>query len=78
MVQRREDLRFPFEPGQAVRVERQVVGEDLEGDVSAQRGVAGFPHLAHPAGPDGREDFIRAEANAGAKGPWASAGIGSN
>ena len=65
MVERCEDLRFPFEAGQPIGIEREMVGQDLEGDVPAQDCVAGLPDLAHPTGPDGRVDLIRAEANAG-------------
>jgi len=65
MVQGREDLRFTLEPGEPVRIEREMLREDLEGDVPAQCDIPGSPHLSHPAGPDGRVDLIRAEANAG-------------
>ena len=62
MVERREDLRFPFESGEAVGVKREVVGEDLERDVPAESGIPGFPDLSHLPGPDGRKHLIRAEA----------------
>jgi hypothetical protein len=65
MIQRGENLRFPLEAGEAIRIKGEIVREDLEGDIPAQRGVARFPDLAHAAGPDGRLDLIRAEANAG-------------
>src|SRR4030095_7716741 len=42
--------------------------ELLDGDDSAQPRVSRFPHLAHPAGPEGREDFVWAEASAGLQG----------
>jgi hypothetical protein len=43
-------------------------GQDFDRDRAIETGVAGFVDLAHPAGPDGREDFIRAEAHAGREG----------
>jgi hypothetical protein len=33
MVQRGEELRFTLEPGQAVGVEREMIGKDFEGDI---------------------------------------------
>jgi hypothetical protein len=68
MIERGEHLRLAFEPGEAVGVGREEVRQDLDGDVTVQLRVARLVNLAHAAGPDGRQHFIRAEASAGSKG----------
>ena len=40
---------------------RDFCGEDLDRHLAVELGVAGAPHLTHPTGPDGAEDFIPAE-----------------
>ena len=44
------------------------LGQDLDRDVAIQLRVARAIHLAHAAGPEGREDFVGAEASAGEEG----------
>ena len=44
------------------------VGQDLERDVAIQLRVARAIDLAHAAGAEGGEDFVRAEARAGGEG----------
>ncbi len=34
-------------------------GEPLDGDAAVQTGVVGFPHFAHAAGADARDEFVR-------------------
>ena len=58
MVEAGEDLRLPREPGQAVRVSGEGVGEDLQGNLAAQLGVGGLPDLAHPALADEGSDVV--------------------
>jgi hypothetical protein len=45
-----------------------MVRKELERDITAERRVARFPDLSHPAGSDGRVDLVRAEANTGREG----------
>jgi hypothetical protein len=49
--------------------------QDLDGDGAIEAPVSRFVDLAHPAGPDGRVDLIRAEANAGRQGHQSVAGL---
>ena len=59
MIQRREDFGFTLKAGQPFRVSRDRFGQDLERDVAIQLRVACAIHLAHPTGPERREDLIR-------------------
>jgi len=43
------------------RLGSDFIGKDLDRDLTVELGVAGAPHLTHPTGPDGAEDFIPAE-----------------
>src|ERR1039458_8931325 len=43
----------------------QMPGQHLDGYLPAEFGVLGAVHLAHTAGADGGEDFVRAEFVAG-------------
>ena len=49
MVEAGQDLRLPREPGEPIRVIREGVREDLQGDLAVQLRVGGLPDLAHPA-----------------------------
>ena len=51
VVEAGEDLRLPFESGEPVRVRREGVGEDLEGDLAVELRVGGLPDLAMPPSP---------------------------
>ena len=42
MVEAGEDLRLALEPGEAVRISREGVGEDLQGDLAVELGVGGL------------------------------------
>ena len=68
MIQRGEDLRFALEPREPVRVGRERLGQDLDGDVAIELRVARPIHFAHPAGAEGGEDLVRAEARASGQG----------
>ena len=63
MVERRQHLRLAAEPRQPVGVAREGVGQDLERDVTIELGVAGAVDLAHSAGADGTEDFVRTKTS---------------
>ena len=65
MVQRGKHLGFALEPGEAVWIECEGLGKNLERDVPIQPDIVGLIHLAHPARPNQRADFINAEPGAG-------------
>jgi hypothetical protein len=50
-----------------LRVAGELRGQDLDRDDAIEPRVAGPIDLAHATGPDGRDDLIRPEANAGRK-----------
>ena len=50
MVQRGQRLRLAGEAGEAIGIGRQRRGQDLEGDVAIELGIARAIDLAHPAG----------------------------
>src|SRR5687767_6000681 len=62
MVERRQQLRFAAEPAQTLWVVGEQVRENLDRDVTVQLGIAGPIDLTHTTGPEGRADFVRAEA----------------
>ena len=68
MIQRGEDLRFTLEAGEAVRVMRKRLGQDLDRNVAIQFGIASAIHLTHPAFTDLGGDLVDAETRAGSKG----------
>ena len=47
MVEAGENLGLPREPGEPVRISREGVGEDLQGDLAAQLRVGRLPDLPH-------------------------------
>ncbi len=65
MVEAGEDLRLPFEPGEAIWISREGVGEDLQRDLAVELRVGGLPDLAHPALAQEGGDVIVPEAGAG-------------
>ena len=67
VVQAGEHLRFPLEPREAIRVSREGVGEDVQGDVAAQVRVGGATNLPHPPFADEGGHVVMAEAGAGGK-----------
>ena len=68
MVQRGERLCFARETREAFGVARERVGQDFDRDVAIELRIARAIHLAHAACADVRDDFIDAEARAGAEG----------
>ena len=71
MVQGGEEFGFALESGQAPGVGADGLGQDLDCDLALEIGIRGAIDLAHPAGAEGGDDFIRAEARAGSQShPW--------
>jgi hypothetical protein len=64
MVERGQHLRLALESGEAIPIEREGLGDNLQRDVASELGIARALHLAHTASPEGRDDFVRAEADA--------------
>src|SRR5687767_6289229 len=60
MTERGEDLRLALEARQAVGIERERVRDDLERHVAVQPRVARPVNLAHAAGAERADDFVRA------------------
>jgi hypothetical protein len=65
MIQRGEEVCFALKPGNPVRIVDEAVRDHLEGDVTIESRITRSVHLAHPAGPDGGDDLVGAEARAG-------------
>jgi hypothetical protein len=65
VVPTRENLRLPLEPGKAVRVSGEGVGEDLQRDLAVELGVGGLPDLAHASLADEGGHVVMPEAGAG-------------
>jgi hypothetical protein len=51
VVERSQNLGFTLEASHALGIAKEGRGEDFEGDVALERGIAGFVDLAHPAFP---------------------------
>ena len=64
MIQRRNRPRLLLEAADAIRVGGKRLGEDLDRHVTTKTRVARAIHLAHAAGADQRDDFIRANLRA--------------
>ena len=56
---------FLLEALQPVGVGTEPLGNDFDGDIAREAGVACVIHLAHAACADERNDFIHTEASAG-------------
>ena len=65
MIERREDLCFALEARQPVRILREPVGQDLQGDLAAELRIAGAIDLAHPSAADGACDFVVSDTRPG-------------
>ena len=61
VIQRGQYLRFAFEAGEPIRIEREQFRQDLQRDVAIQPRIPGTIDLAHASGAEGGEDFIRPE-----------------
>ena len=64
MVQGRERLGLTLKPREAIRIVREGLGQDLDGDLTPEVGVRRAIHLPHAAHADLGGDFIGAEARA--------------
>src|SRR5215207_3362163 len=62
MVQRGQRLRFAREAREPIGNGRKGLGQDLQGHVAIEFGVARAIHLAHASGADGRDDLVGAES----------------
>jgi hypothetical protein len=68
MVQRGERFCFALEPREALRGVGEHIRENFDRHIPIQLPVPGAIDLAHPAGAEGGEDLVRAEASTGLKG----------
>ena len=69
VVEAGEDLRLPREPGEAVRISREGVGQDLQRDLAVELGLGGLPDLPHAAFAQERGHVVVAERGAGLRVP---------
>ena len=58
LFQSSERLRFARKPGEAIRVEREELRQDLDRDVTIELRVVGAIHLTHAARAKQRNDLI--------------------
>ena len=58
MVERRQDFRFALEARHPTAIGRELVGQDLERDVSIELVVAGAIDFSHPADPEQLENLV--------------------
>ena len=65
MVERGEELRVALETSETVNVGGEELRQDFQRDVATELRVARAVDLAHPAGPEGGQNFVRTEASAG-------------
>ena len=68
MVEAGEDLGLPLEPGEAIRIWGEGVGEDLQGDLPVELRVGGLPDLSHAPLPEEGSDVVVPETGAGTQG----------
>jgi hypothetical protein len=61
-----EEARFAFEACEAVRLLRDAVREEFEGDLAAELGVASGEDFAHSAGAEWPQDVVRSQSSAAA------------
>ena len=61
MSQRRQRLGLALEALEPVLIRGKGLGQDLDCDLTVEISVECPPHLTHPAGPDGTEDFVPTE-----------------
>jgi hypothetical protein len=64
VIEQRKDLRFAFEPGEALGIEHKSLWQNLERDVSIEPDVTRPIHLPHAAGSDDVFDLVIAELGA--------------
>ncbi len=58
MIERREDLCFPLEAREPIRIVRKRVGQDLQRDITAELRIVGAVDFAHPSAANGPDDFV--------------------
>jgi hypothetical protein len=68
MVQRREQLGLALKSRQPLSVIRERIGQNFDRDFALQARIPRAIDLAHTAGADEGDDFVGAEASAGANG----------
>jgi len=61
VVQGSQQLGLTLEPGEALGIEGELLGQQLDGDFAIEDRVAGAIHLAHSTLPEGREDLAVTE-----------------
>src|SRR5207244_12260931 len=64
MIERGQRLGFAREPREAIRIVRERVGQNFQRDIAIELGIAGSPHLPHPAFANRGDDFVDAETGA--------------
>jgi hypothetical protein len=64
MIDRREHLGFPIEPGEALRIPGELRWQRFDRDITIEPGIAGTIHLAHPAFAKLGDHGVRADATA--------------
>ena len=68
VIQRREHLRFAFEPGESISIGGELGRQYLDCDGPAEPCITAAVDLAHATAADQREDFVSAEPGAGVEG----------
>ena len=68
VVEAGEDLRFPLEPGKAIRVLGEGVGEDLQRHLAVELGVSRLPDLAHATLAEQSGDVVMSDAGVDGQG----------
>jgi hypothetical protein len=68
MIQRRGGTGFLLEAAQAISIDAELGGQDLDSDVSAQTRISCPIDFAHPAAAQRGEDLVGAESSAGRQG----------
>ena len=64
LVEAGENLCFPLEPSEAIRIGRKRLGQDLQRHLPVQLGVGRLIDLAHPALADEGGHLVMAESGA--------------
>jgi len=68
MIELRDRACFAIEPFAELRIGGERLRENLDGNRTIEARVARLVDLPHAAGPEGGEDLVRAEADAGLQG----------
>ena len=76
VVQRGNRPRLALEARPRIGVAGDVTREDVGGNRAIETGIAGFVDLAHAAGAERADDFIRTEPDAGGEGHARSSLLG--